>query len=129
MVVLSLVFLAIPGVVFLIFYFTNDEGPANQVDFCTLYMTEAACLGQELPSSWYHWASARKMGPGMTQDGWQCEWLHHVAMVTPSCVRANCNAHGRLDSRKLAIVAEFIGLINVVYSIYFIIWTNAILDQ
>jgi hypothetical protein len=131
MVVISLVFLLLPGVALLGIYKMNDSGSAAEVDFCSRYTTRDACSGQELPSLWYTWASERKMdeNPGLTQDGWQCEWLEAVSMTSAPCVRANCDANGRLGPRKLAIVAEYLGLVIGVFGIYFAIWAIAILDR
>jgi len=131
MVLVSLVFLLLPGLSFLAVFVVNNTGPAAKVDFCSHYTTQAACSGQELPRLWYTWAAERKMGStsGLTKDGWQCEWLETVAMTSTPCVRANCDHKNRLGPRKTAIITEYLGLVNGVYGIYFAVWTIRILDM
>lgn len=132
LVVLSLVFLLAMGVVFLVIYAANDKGAAIEVDFCPHYKSEAACLGQELPDQWYSWAAARKQadfGDKLTVDGWQCEWHDMISTVSTGCVRTNCNNNGRVNRYKLAVVAEFLGLVIGVYGVYFGIWTAGIYDR
>merc|ERR1712007_297622 len=70
--------------------------------------------------------------PALTKDGWQCAWYDNVATVSRSgCMRADCDKDGGAwgEGRKLAIVAEFLGLVTGVYGIYFVIWTTNIMDH
>lgn len=134
---ISIAFLLFLGVAFLVVYVQNDNGSAATMDFCTHYESQASCEGRQLPSAWYVWASRRKMNdkpphiPALTRDGWQCAWYDNIATVSRSgCMRVDCDKDGKwLDGRKLAIVAEFLGLVTGVYGIYFIIWTINIMDH
>jgi len=111
---ITLACLLVTGLIWLVVYLAHDNGAAFAIDYCRDYSSKAACLGYEIPNSWLTWAAARKREDNptiLTVNGWQCEWLEEISFTSAPCVRKSCDVDGRLAGRKLAIIAEFLGLV------------------